>query len=61
MNRFFGRDHDADKGTDPKVIDSEVRDGIEKELGRPDLTPEDRRAYEDALTKIEATIEKEDA
>jgi hypothetical protein len=46
-NRFFGRD-------------SEARDGIETELGLADLSPDDRKEYEDAFGKIEETIEKED-
>ncbi len=54
MNRFFGGEKDADEDEtfDPKAIDAEVRDGIEKELRRTDLTPEDRKSYEDALAKL---------
>jgi hypothetical protein len=42
------------------VVDSEVEEGIKKELQRSDLTPEDRKAYEDALSKIQTTVEKEE-
>jgi hypothetical protein len=54
MNRFFGgnKDADEDKADDPKVIESELRDGIEKELQKPDLSAEDRKSYEDALAKL---------
>jgi hypothetical protein len=56
MNRFFGSNSDADndKADDPNFINSEVRDGIEKELKRNDLSPEDRKSYEDALAKLNA-------
>lgn len=56
MNRFFGRrdDADEDQADDPKVIESELRDGIEKELRRSDLSDEDRKSYEAALAKLDA-------
>ncbi len=37
---------------DQETIDDEVRDGIEKELARPDLSPEDREQYEKALERL---------
>lgn len=37
---------------DQETIDDEVRDGIEKELQRPDLSPEDRAQYEKALERL---------
>lgn len=54
MNRFFGASKDAneDKADDPKFIESELRDGIEKELQKPGLSAEDRKSYEDALAKL---------
>ena len=54
MNRFFGggNDETEDKVNDPTFIEAELRDGIEKELKRPDLSPEDRKSYEDALAKL---------
>lgn len=37
---------------DQEMIDNDVRDGIEKELRRTDLSPEDREQYEKALEKL---------
>lgn len=37
---------------DQETIDDEVRDGIEKELQRTDLSPEDRAQYEEALERL---------
>jgi hypothetical protein len=48
-----GRDSsDTDQADDPKFIESEVRDGVEKELRRTDLSADDRQKYEDALAKL---------
>lgn len=54
MNRFFsgGSTEDQDQAGDPKFIESELRDGIEKELQRTDLSAEDRKSFEDALAKL---------
>ena len=54
MNRFFGggKDADEDKADNPKFIESELRDGIEKKLQKADLSAEDRKSYEDALAKL---------
>jgi hypothetical protein len=56
MNRFFGGDKEAeeDKAGDPNFIESELRDGIEKELKRADLSAEDRKSYEAALAKLDS-------
>jgi hypothetical protein len=59
MNRSFGQDRNFDIGQ--SSVDEEVRDGIKKELERTDLTPEDRKEYEDALAKIDETIGKEES
>ena len=37
---------------DQETIDDGVRDGIEKELQRTDLSPEDRAQYEKALERL---------
>ena len=37
---------------DQETIDNEVRDGIEKELQRNDLSPEDRAQFEKALERL---------
>ncbi|HEX5274003.1 MAG TPA: hypothetical protein VFW34_01865 [Candidatus Rubrimentiphilum sp.] len=37
---------------DQEAIDDEVRDGVEKELARPDLSPEDRAQFEKALERL---------
>ena len=37
---------------DPSVVDDDVREGIEKQLQRTDLSAEDRAAYETALANI---------
>jgi hypothetical protein len=37
---------------DQEKIDDEVRDGLEKELKRTDLSPEDRAQYQKALEKL---------
>jgi hypothetical protein len=49
-NRF---DRDPDPADDPDYVNSEVRDAIQKELKRTDLSAEDRKAYEEALAKLE--------
>jgi hypothetical protein len=48
---------DKDPYDDPQVIDDMVRDGIEKELKRSDISQEDRTQYESALEKIEENPE----
>lgn len=62
MNRFFGggNDKDDDKADDPTFIEAELRDGIEKELKRPDLSPEDRKSYEEALAKLRDQAKQDD-
>jgi hypothetical protein len=63
MKRFFGggNDPDEDKADDPKFIESELKDGIEKELQRADISPEDRKSYEDALAKLNSEDAQQDA
>jgi|GEM_PF-4514066 hypothetical protein len=51
-NRRFLESSDADLADNPKFVDSGVRGAIVKELLRTDLSPEDRKAYEDALAKL---------
>ncbi len=53
MNQFSRQDSDDDKDIYPKVINDEVRDGIEKMLQHTDLTPEDRQSYENALANLD--------
>jgi hypothetical protein len=55
MKHFFGGGNDAneDQPEDPKFIESELRDGIEKELQRADLSAEDRKSYEEALARLD--------
>jgi hypothetical protein len=48
-NRF----DDPDPADDPDFVNSEVRDAIVKELQRTDLSPEDRKAYEEALARLD--------
>jgi hypothetical protein len=43
----------TDPADDPDLINLEVGDAIKKELQRTDLSPDDRKAYEDALAKVE--------
>ena len=61
MNRFFGGGNDAeeDKAGDPGFIEAELRDGIEKELRRTDISDEDRKSYEAALAKLDGGDAKE--
>jgi|GEM_PF-5836784 len=47
----FGKD--VDPADDPEYVNSEVRDAIARELKRTDLSPEDRKAYEEALARLE--------
>jgi hypothetical protein len=42
-----------DRDDDPQVLNNELRDAIEKQLRRTDLSPEDRKEYEDALAKLD--------
>jgi hypothetical protein len=46
-------DDDKDPYDDPQLIDDMVRDGIEKELQKPDLSSEDRTEYEQALQNLD--------
>jgi hypothetical protein len=46
-------DDDRDPYGDPKVIDDMVRDGIEKELQKPDISAEDRAEYQQALETLD--------
>jgi hypothetical protein len=46
-------DDDKDPYDDPQVIDDMVRDGIEKELKKPDLSAEDRAEYDKALQALD--------
>jgi hypothetical protein len=43
----------ADEEDDPGLIDEMVREGIQKELQKTDLTEEDRNAYEHALETLD--------
>lgn len=44
---------DKDPYDDPQAIDDMVRDGIEKELRKPDLSSEDRAQYKHALETLD--------
>lgn len=44
---------DEDPYDNPELIDDMVRDGIEKELKRTDLSEEDRNEYEHALETLD--------
>jgi hypothetical protein len=63
MNRFFGggKDADEDPADDPKFVETELRDGIEKELARSDISAEDRATYERALAKLDAGDDAKDS
>jgi hypothetical protein len=44
---------DADE-TENQLVETDVREGILKALKRTDLSPEDRKAYENALARLDA-------
>jgi hypothetical protein len=46
-------DDDKDPYDDPGLINDMVRDGIEKELRKTDVSPEDRSEYERALEALD--------
>lgn len=45
----------TDPAEDPAFINAKVREGLEKELRRTDLSAEDRAQYEQALANLEKT------
>lgn len=53
MRFFGGGKDDDDNDVDPQTINEELRDGIKKELERTDLSPEDRKSYENALANLD--------
>ncbi|HZZ64880.1 MAG TPA: hypothetical protein VFE17_05230 [Candidatus Baltobacteraceae bacterium] len=53
MRFFGGGSDDDDTDVDQYTINEDLRDGIKKELERTDLSPEDRKSYENALANLD--------